>query len=140
MGTMESDAVPDDVVARARAVFDQLGDPGELAPLVYDSLADGATSSERFWLVFQHQHAQLQITVSPSDGGWDLLGRLDPPSEMRAEVELDHSDVALIAESSEGRFAFAAVPPGVMRIGLTDLAGARLLQTDWFLIGAGSAP
>ncbi len=132
--------VPDAVRAQALAAYAQVSDRGEVLKLVYDSLADGATPSDRFWLVFQHASSQLQLSITATDSGWDLSGRLDPPDQLRAELELDGSELALVAQPKEGDVTFRAVVPGVMRLVLTRRGEPRQLRTDWFLLGARPCP
>jgi hypothetical protein len=132
-----TDPIPDDVLARARAVFEQLAAPGDLAPLVYDSLAEGATGAGRFWLVFQHETAQLQLSITPRGNDFQVHGRIDPrDTSSRAELEIDHTEHAIVVPVRNGEFAFDAVAPGVMRVRLADPDGEPRLHTDWFLIGA----
>ncbi len=128
--------VPDAVRAQALAAYAQVSDRGELLKLVYDSLADGATPSDRFWLVFQHPGAQLQLSITATDSGWDLSSRLDAPEQLRVELELDGSELALVAQAKEGVVVFRGVMPGVMRLVLTCRGEPRQLRTDWFLLGA----
>ena len=91
---------------------------------------------ERFWLVFQHRTAQLQLRITPSRGGWELHGRLDPPDSLQAELEIDGSDVALVESASRGEFTLRGAPPGVIRVIVTSDPRTVLLQTDWFVLGA----
>ena len=131
-----SDRVPTEVISRATAAFERPGGHHELAALVYDSLAEGATSSEHFWLVFQNRGAQLQVSVRPNDPGWDLRGRIDPPDASRVELEVDGPELAVVEIPTGGEFTFRAVPPGVIRVRLMGPGDAALLETDWFLMGA----
>jgi hypothetical protein len=135
-GPIPEDPVPESVRAGARAAFRQFAAAAELAPLVYDSLGSGVTSPERFWLVFQHRTAQLQLRITPSRGGWELHGRLDPPDSLQAELEIDGSDVALVESASRGEFTLRGAPPGVIRVIVTSDPRTVLLQTDWFVLGA----
>jgi hypothetical protein len=132
--------VPDAVRAQALAAYAQVSDRGELLKLVYDSLADDATPSDRFWLVFQHPSAQLQLSITATDSGWDLSGRLDPPDQLQAELELDGSELALVALPKDGEVTFRAVVPGVMRLVLARRGEPRQVRTDWFLLGARPRP
>ena len=102
---------------------------------MYDSLSAGATTAERFWLVFQHSSAQLQLSVEARAGRWDLRVRVDPPSATSAELQVDGSDLGIREQSGGGAFTFRAVPPGVMRISV-ERPGDADLQTDWFLISS----
>ena len=134
------DRAPGAVVSHAHAAFDDLDAAGEqLAPLVYDSLTAGATAADGFWLVFQHPHAQLQVSVRANGTASDLHGRVDPPEAMGAVLEIDGAEVALVEHASQGSFTFRAVPAGVMRLAITGIGGSPLLHTDWFVLGARSA-
>jgi hypothetical protein len=128
------------VVSRAKGAFPGPGDDGgdgrELAELVYDSLAAGATTPDRFWLVFQHERAQLQLAITRGDDGWNLRGRLDPPWELRAELEIDPGEVALVVPAPRGELVFASVAPGRMRLVLVGTDPAPTIETDWFVLGA----
>lgn len=128
---------PADVPALARGAFAQLANRGELAELVYDSLAGGQTSPERFWLVFQHSSAQLQLCVTRNEQGCDLRVRMDPTAAFRVELELEGAELALVQSATRGEVAFRAVPSGVMRLVLLREGNPVPIHSDWFLLGSG---
>lgn len=127
-----------DVSARARDAFAQLAKRGELAELVYDSLAGGHTARERFWLIFQHPSAQLQLCVTRNERGCDLRVRLDPSADFRVELELEGAALALVQRATRGEVSFRAVPSGVMRLVVLREGNPVALHSDWFLLGAGT--
>jgi hypothetical protein len=123
--------------ARARAAFTQFAESAELAPLVYDSLTDGTSDADHFWLVFQHRGAQVQLSVRAVDRAWGLRARIDPPIGTRAELQMDGSEIALIETGADGDFTFRGITPGVMRLVIAGSARNALLHTDWFVLGPG---
>ena len=126
------------VRARARTAFAQFAENAELAELVYDSLTDGGSGADRFWLVFQHRDVQIQLSVRAVDRAWDMRARLDPPAGTRAELQLDDAEIALVETGNDGDFTFRGVTPGVMRLVIAGSATSAPLHTDWFVLGRGS--
>ncbi len=129
------DDPPGNVRARARAAFTQLANHGELAELVYDSLAAGQTSLACFWLVFQHSSAQLQLCAMRNGRGYDLRVHLDPPAEFRVELEVEGTALALVQRATRSEVTFPAVPSGAMRLVLLREGYAVPIHSDWFLLG-----
>jgi hypothetical protein len=132
----ETDPVPDDAVALAKAVFDLGNADAELAELVFDSLLDEAPvvmrsdtlTGEARTIGFAAGSHRVDIELS-TDGS-TLLGQLQPAE--RTRVELETTTGRRPAESDElGRFRFT-VERGALRLRVITEDGL-IVTTPWII-------
>ena len=122
-----ADRVPDEVVERAKAAYEQRS-VGPLVASVSDMLIEPGGGRR---LRFEHELAHVEVGVSAAGARRDLRGRVQPP-QLRVELELEGSPVTVAEGAMTGEFAFEGVPRGVMRLRLVPHEGAVALTTDWF--------
>jgi hypothetical protein len=120
------DPVPDEVVEQAKAAYWTRA-PGPVAAIVSDTAEEFGGRVVRF----EHTGRRVELRLDAAAERWDLRGRVEPP-QLRVELELDGAPVTVADDASGGRFAFEAVPPGVMRLRIVACEGAEPLLTDWF--------
>ena len=132
----ETDPVPDDALAVAKAVFDLGNADAELAELVFDSLLDEALVvmrtdtlvGEARTLGFAAGHHRVDIELSAD--GTTLLGQLAPAE--RTRVELETTSGSRQAESDDlGRFRFT-VERGSLRLRVITEDGL-IVTTPWII-------
>ena len=132
----ETDPVPDDALAVARAVFDLGNADAELAELVFDSLLDEAQvvmrtdtlTGEARTLGFAAGGHRVDIELSAD--GTTLLGQLAPAE--RTRVELETTAGSRQTESDDlGRFRFT-VERGSLRLRVVTEDGL-IVTTPWII-------
>jgi hypothetical protein len=121
------DRVPDELVQRAKAAYERRS-AAPVVATVSDMLVEPGGGRR---LRFEHELAHVEVGVSAAGARRDLRGRVQPP-QLRVELELEGSPVAVAEEATTGQFAFDGVPRGVMRLRLVPHEGAVVLTTDWF--------
>jgi len=125
------DAVPEGVVARAKAAYGRRS-TAPVAALVFDS-ADHDDASEERTMCFEHGEAvRVELWVGQDGGRRSLRGQVQPPPG-RVELELGGAGVTLVDAAPSGAFAFDGVPHGVMRLHLVGRRGVDPVPTEWFL-------
>jgi hypothetical protein len=133
-----AEPVPEHVLAGARGAFTWRTIDAELAELVFDSATElmgvrgGAEDTAR-QVTFQAPGVEIEVMVI-DDGSRRIVGQLVPPQE--ATVQLLTMDDTLADTQSDhlGRFAFADVPPGPVRISVLGSSGVHLVHTEWLLL------
>jgi hypothetical protein len=130
-----ADPVPEHVLVGARGAFTWRTIDAELAELVFDSAVEttGVRSADTARQVtFQAADVEIEVMVI-DDGERRIVGQLVPPSQ--ATVRLTSGDsVAETASDELGRFTFAGVRPGPVRMSVLDSSGTPLVQTEWVLL------
>jgi hypothetical protein len=125
------DAVPEGVVARAKAAYGHRS-TAPVAALVFDS-ADQDDASEERVLCFEHGGAaRVELWVAQDGDRRSLRGRVHPPPA-RVELELEGAGVTLVDAAPRAAFGFEGVPHGVMRLHLVGRRGVDAVPTEWFL-------
>ncbi len=122
--------VPDEVVARAKAVF-ATRTTGPLAVLAFDSAVDENMPNGERQLRFEHPSVTVEVRVVVHDRWRTLHGRVGP-GQVRVELELEDAQVTLAESADYGVFSFGGVPSGVMRLRLVERRGSNPVHTDWF--------
>ena len=125
--------VPEDLVAQAKAAFDNRCDGG-LAVLVFDSLVDAGAPAKNHLLRFDHPLTRISLRVAVGPRESDLNGSIDPRCANRVQAQVGTGDICLVEEVVEGTFTFGAVPHGLIRLHLLRSDDVELIRTDWFRV------
>jgi hypothetical protein len=134
-GLAESDAVPSDVTAFARAAFSWRSIDAELAELDYDTadgdLPAGVRSSTTARMI-SFQAGQWMLDVEYDETAGRLLGHISPRGEFTVEL---HSAGALFTVRSDemGRFEADGVNPGPLSMVLR-FADGTVIKTQWVVL------
>ena len=128
----DSDPVPPEVTARAKAAFDS-AKPGKLAVLVHDSMVDGDEPRQKHVLRFEHDHLEVQLHVSVEAAGTLIQGVVDRSGPSRAVLHFYEADTVLVKPIEGATFEFAPAGHGLVRISL-EQGGGSPIWTDWFRI------
>lgn len=134
-GLAESDSVPDDVTAFAKAAFSWRTIDAELAELEFDSVDEdlpaGVRSSTTARMI-SFQAGQWMLDVEYDETTGRLLGHVSPQDEYT--VELHSSGAIFTAQSDElGRFEATGVSPGPLSMVLRFTDGA-VIKTQWIVL------
>jgi hypothetical protein len=124
--------VPDEVVRRAKAAFNERHDTGQLALEVFDSVLDEGAHPPGHRIRFEHPYLSIEICISTDAGGSILSGTVQPPTPQRAELQSDSSEERLFAPVIRGAFTFARVKAGPVRLHLSNSPDSSVIHTDWF--------
>jgi hypothetical protein len=125
--------VPAHVTDQARATFERSA-PGELAPLVFDSLVDEGATPADHRLRFEHPDLQIEVHVSAAPKGTMLAGTITASLRYRVELQFEEARDSLVDDGTEGTFHFDRVPHGLVRLRLTGPPGTPAFRTDWFRV------
>jgi hypothetical protein len=135
------DPVPAELTQAAADAISWRDIDTELAELVFDSLldADEATlvrgSADRRLVSFQTPALTVDVEVTRSGSGRDVMGQIVPPQ--RATVEIRHREGTVTLEADElGRFSSASLRAGPMSLRVHPAAGGPgpAVVTDWVSI------
>jgi len=129
--SVQSDGVPDEVVARAKAAFTSRA-TGPLAALTFDSTLDRDEPLPVRRLRFASASLSVDALVE-GRGPWRTVrGRVEPEG-LSVQLERD-SVVAPLATESGGHFRFDGVPSGLIRLRLSEVDGSDPSYTEWFQV------
>jgi hypothetical protein len=129
------DPVPPELVVAARSSFIWRTIDAELAQLAHDSALDDQPALVRgvaapTLLTFEASGLTVEIETVPVDGGWRMLGQLDPAQP--GQIEIRHpGGTTSVAADEMGRFAADGLQSGP--VSLRCRAGGSAVDTDWFL-------
>lgn len=135
------DPVPPELVQSAAEAFSWRNIDAELAELVFDSLlnTDQAalvrSSSGRRLVSFQTPELTIDVEVTTTASGRDVMGQITPPQ--RATVEIRHRAGVVSTDADErGCFRSAALQTGPMSLRLRPAAADPRppIVTDWLSI------
>jgi hypothetical protein len=126
-------AVPNEVVQRAKALFNRRA-PGEIATLVFDSLADEGAPAGDHHIWFEHPLLRADIHLSASTAGTTLTGRVRPALAGRVELEFEGDESSIVDKVVDGVLRLGLLPHGVIRLWLTEMPERPAIRTDWFRI------
>ena len=134
----EADPMPPDVMAAARSAIAWRTMDAELAELTADSsvesreLAGVRGVATPTMLTFEASGLTVEIELNEqADRRWRVLGQLVPPSPGTVEVRHPGGTQSVTADEV-GRFAAGDLPAGPLS--LRCVAGAHVVETDWFLV------
>jgi hypothetical protein len=130
-----AEPVPERVLVGARAAWTWRTIDEELAELVFDSAAEltGVRSEDTArQLTFRAPGIEIEVMVV-DEASRRIVGQLIPPGEFI--VQLAAGDQVL-EESTDrlGRFTFASIAPGPVRISVSDPDGTHVVITEWTLL------
>jgi hypothetical protein len=130
-----AEPVPDRVVEGAKAAWTWRTIDEELAEIVFDSAIETAgVRSEHTarQLTFRSPGVEIEVMVA-DDASRRVVGQLIPPGECTVQLVTDDT---VIEEQSDrlGRFTFAAVAPGPVKLVVVDENGRHLVTTEWVLL------
>jgi hypothetical protein len=135
------DPVPPELVQAAAEALSWRNIDAELAELAFDSLlsTDEAalvrSSPGRRLVSFQTPELTIDVEVTATASGRDVMGQITPPQ--RATVEIRHRAGVVSTEADErGSFRSASLQTGPMSLRLHPAAGGRRppIVTDWLSI------
>ncbi|HEX6301557.1 MAG TPA: hypothetical protein VF148_13920 [Acidimicrobiia bacterium] len=131
----DSDAVPSDVVAFAKAAFTWRDIDAELAELDFDSadedLPAGVRSSTTLRMI-SFQAGQWMIDIEYDEAAGRLIGATSPPA--RYTVELHTSGASFMTESDDmGRFTADGIARGPLGMVLRFTRG-QVVKTQWVVL------
>lgn len=132
------DPVPPELVQAAADAFSWRDIDTQLAELVSDSLVDAGqvrSTSARRLVSFQTPGLTIDVEVTSSGSGREVMGQINPPQ--RATVEIRHRAGVVTTGADElGCFRSASLPAGPMSLRLRPAGhGPRpAIVTDWLSI------
>jgi hypothetical protein len=134
-GLADSDAVPSDVVAFAKAAFTWRDIDAELAELDFDSADEevpaGVRSSTTLRMI-SFQAGQWMIDIEYDEAAGRLIGATSPPA--RYTVELHTSGASFTTESDDmGRFTADGIARGPLGMVLRFIRG-QVVKTQWVVL------
>lgn len=134
-GLGESDAVPSDVTAFAKAAFTWRTIDAELAELDYDSIDEdlpaGVRSSATARMI-SFQAGQWMLDVEYDEAMGRLLGHVSPQATYT--IELHSAGALFTVESDElGRFEADGVSPGPLSM-IVRLTDGSVIKTQWVIL------
>jgi hypothetical protein len=133
--------VPPWLVQAAQETFGWRDMDHELAELISDSLLDADEallvrgSQERRLVSFRASEVSIDVEVTHTAAGRNLLGQLTPPQSAVVEIRRRHGAVEVEADEL-GRFRSGRLPPGPasLRIRPTADPAAPRVATDWICL------
>ena len=130
-----AEPVPDRVVDGAKAAWTWRTIDEELAEIVFDSAVETAgvrSENTARQLTFRSPGVEIEVMVA-DDTSRRVVGQLIPPGECTVQLVTDDT---VIEEQSDrlGRFTFAAVAPGPVKLVVVDENGRHLVTTEWVLL------
>jgi hypothetical protein len=117
--------VPDAVDAAARAAFGRYQTGEQSLALVH-----GRSSHPRF----SDHRVTIELVIRPRTGSCDLDATVVGVPAAYAELDTPATDATLIGRVRDARFSLATIPPGPIRLRLTDDSGREFVRTDWFTV------
>ena len=137
-----TDAVPDEVVAAAKASFTWRTIDAELAELSYDSLLAGELAgtrgeAETRTLSFEFGAVGIEIEIETDGSARRLVGQIAPGVPESIEVHhVSGGEPHMIVPDRHGRFSVAGVERGAVRLLLRFVPGEgpAMLLTEWVTI------
>lgn len=134
-GLIESDPVPEDVIAFARAAYTWRTLEAELATLDFDSAESGdevGVRSSATLRMISFQAGQWMLDIEFDEAAERLLGIIAP--ETRFRVDVHTSGTFFTTESDEaGRFRADGVGRGPLSLVLY-LPGGQVVKTQWVVL------
>ncbi len=130
-----AEPIPERVLVGARAAWTWRTIDEELAELVFDSASEltGVRSEDTArQLTFRAPGMEIEVMVVDA-ASRRIVGQLIPPGEFT--VQLAAGDES-IEETTDrlGRFTFASIAPGPVRISVSDPDGTHVVSTEWTLL------
>jgi len=130
-----AEPVPDRVIQGAKAAWTWRTIDQELAELVFDSAVETAgvrSETTARQLTFRSPGVEIEVMVA-DETSRRVVGQLIPPAECTVQLVTDDT---VIEEQSDrlGRFTFAAVAPGPVKLVVVDEVGRHLVTTEWVLL------
>ena len=137
-----TDAVPDEVVAAAKASFTWRTIDAELAELSYDSLLVGELAgtrgeAETRTLSFEFGAVGIEIEIETDGPARRLVGQIAPGVPESIEVHhVSGGEPLVIGPDRHGRFSLTGVERGAVRLLLRFVPGEgpAMLLTEWVTI------
>jgi hypothetical protein len=134
-GLEESDPVPSDVAAFAKAAFTWRDIDAELAELDFDSAEEdvpaGVRSSTTVRMM-SFQAGQWMIDIEYDEVAGRLIGATSPPA--RYSVDLHTSGATFTSDSDDfGRFTADGIAPGPLGMVLRFTRG-QVVKTQWVVL------
>lgn len=134
-GLADSDTVPSDVAAFAKAAFTWRDIDAELAELDFDSADEevptGVRSSTTLRMI-SFQAGQWMIDIEYDEAAGRLIGATSPPA--RYTVELHTSGASFTTESDDmGRFTADGIARGPLGMVLRFTRG-QVVKTQWVVL------
>jgi hypothetical protein len=130
--SVQSDGVPDEVVARAKAAFASRA-TGPLAALTCDSTLDGDEPVAVRRLRFASASLSVEAVVEGCAAWRTVRGRVEP-ERLSVQLELEGVATPLATGGSGGHFRFDGLPSGLMRLRLAGTDGSDPSHTEWFRV------
>ena len=134
-GLGESDPVPSDVVAFAKAAFTWRDIDAQLAELEFDSAEEDVPTGVRSATtvrMMSFQAGQWMIDIEYDETAGRLIGATSPPA--RYSVDLHTSGAKFTTESDDlGRFTADGVAPGPLGMVLR-FARGQAVKTQWVVL------
>jgi hypothetical protein len=134
-GLEESDPVPSDVAAFAKAAFTWRNIDAELAELDYDSAQEDVPAGVRSTTtvrMMSFQAGQWMIDIEYDEVAGRLIGATSPPA--RYSVDLHTSGATFTTESDDlGRFTADGIAPGPLGMVLRFTRG-QVVKTQWVVL------
>lgn len=134
-GLAESDTVPSDVTAFAKAAYSWKTIDADLAELDFDSIEEdlpaGVRSSATARMI-SFQVGQWMLDVEYDETSGRLLGQISPESDYTVEL---HTAGALFSVASDeiGRFEADGISRGPLSMVLR-LSGGDVIKTQWVIL------
>jgi hypothetical protein len=100
------------------------------AELVFDSSADDPASGGERHLRFEHPDGRVELVVAADGDGCVISGWAEPPP-LRAELEPEGQELALVWKAAGGTLVFRGVPSGLIRVRLEGAEGSVPVYTTW---------
>lgn len=129
-----SDPVPNHVLEASCSAFTWRTIDAELAELVFDSTYERIgvrTDESNRQVTFSSPAVQIELTVI-DNGSRRLVGQLVPAAVATIEL-VERGAVHSTRTDEHGRFSFADVAAGPLRLVVLDDQGARTVQTEILL-------
>jgi hypothetical protein len=135
-GLEQSDAVPDDVNAFAKAAFYWRNIDAELAQLAYDSNDEKAPAGVRSTAtarMLSFQAGEWAIDIEYNSATSRLIGQVEPARQVT--VELHVAGAVITTQTDElGRFDFDGVLPGPVSLVFRTSGDLEVVKTEWTVL------
>lgn len=123
------DVPPVETINEAKAAFSE--PRRRLATLVFDSLIDSDAVPEDHRLRFEHDGLSLDLDVAALPEGTGICGHVEPTAA-RVVLHIRGTDMAMVSDVDDARFAFRPVPHTLVRLSIE--GSGPDIWTDWFRV------